>query len=64
MNNFTYYAPTKVLFGRGVEASVGAELAALGAKRVLVHFGGGSAVRSGLLAKVTASLANCAGTSL
>lgn len=57
MNNFTYFTPTKVLFGRGVEASVGAELAALGAKRVLVHFGGGSAVRSGLLAKVTASLA-------
>ena len=56
MNDFTYFAPTKVLFGRGVEASVGAELRALGAKRVLVHFGGGSAVRSGLLQKITDSL--------
>ncbi len=57
MKNFTYFAPTKVCFGRGVEASIGAELKALGAKRVLVHFGGGSCVKSGLLAKVTASLA-------
>ena len=40
MKNFTYFAPTKVLFGRGVEADIGTELKALGASRVLVHFGG------------------------
>ena len=56
MKNFTYFAPTKVLFGRGVEADIGTELKALGASRVLVHFGGGSCVKSGLLAKVTDSL--------
>ena len=56
MKNFTYFAPTKVLFGRDVEADVGTELKALGAKRVLVHFGGGSCVKSGLLAKITDSL--------
>lgn len=56
MKNFTYFAPTKVLFGRGVEADIGTELKALGASRVLVHFGGGSCVKSGLLAKVTGSL--------
>ena len=56
MKNFTYYAPTKVLFGRGVETDIGAELKALGAKRILVHFGGGSCMKSGLLAKVTDSL--------
>ncbi|MBQ8143372.1 MAG: iron-containing alcohol dehydrogenase [Butyricicoccus sp.] len=57
MKNFTYYAPTKVVFGRDVESGIGAELKALGAKRILVHFGGGSCVKSGLLAKVTDSLA-------
>ena len=57
MKNFTYCAPTKVVFGRDIEPQIGPELKALGATRVLVHFGGGSAVRAGLLAKVTASLA-------
>ena len=56
MKNFTNYAPTKVVFGRDVESGIGAELKALGAKRVLVHFGGGSCVKSGLLGKVTDSL--------
>ena len=56
MKNFTYFAPTKVVFGREAECSVGAELKALGASRVLVHFGGGSAVKSGLLGRVTDSL--------
>lgn len=56
MKNFNYYAPTKVVFGRDVESGIGAELKALGAKRILVHFGGGSCVKSGLLGKVTDSL--------
>ncbi|MBQ8585100.1 MAG: iron-containing alcohol dehydrogenase [Butyricicoccus sp.] len=56
MKNFTNYAPNKVVFGRDVESGIGAELKALGAKRVLVHFGGGSCVKSGLLGKVTDSL--------
>lgn len=56
MQNFTYCAPTKVVFGRGVEEQIGPELRARGASRVLVHFGGGSVKRNGLLDKVTASL--------
>ena len=56
MQNFTYCAPTKVIFGRGVESQIGTELRELGATRVLVHFGGGSVKKTGLLDKVTASL--------
>lgn len=56
MQNFTYCAPTKVIFGCGVESQIGTELRELGATRVLVHFGGGSVKRTGLLDKVTASL--------
>lgn len=56
MQNFTYCAPTKVIFGRGVESQIGTELRELGAARVLVHFGGGSVKKTGLLDKVIASL--------
>ena len=56
MQNFTYCAPPKVVFGRGVEEQIGPELRARGASRVLVHFGGGSVKKNGLLDKVTASL--------
>lgn len=56
MQNFTYCAPTKVIFGRGVESQIGTELRELGATRVLVHFGGGSVKKIGLLDKVIASL--------
>ena len=56
MNNFTYYAPTKVVFGKGVENTVGEELKALGATKVLIHYGGGSVIKSGLMDRVKASL--------
>lgn len=56
MQNFTYCAPTKVIFGRDIESQIGPELRELGATRVLVHFGGGSVKKNGLLDKVTASL--------
>ena len=56
MQNFTYCAPTKVVFGRGVEEQIGPELRARGASRVLVHFGGGSVKKNGLQEKVTSSL--------
>lgn len=56
MQNFTYCTPTKVIFGRGVESQIGTELRELGATRVLVHFGGGSVKKTGLLDKVIASL--------
>ena len=60
MNNFQYYAPTRVVFGRGTEEMTGELVRAFGGTRALVHYGGGSVVRSGLLARVLASL-ECAG---
>lgn len=56
MNNFNFYSPTKVIFGKGVETKVGAELKTWGATKVLIHYGGGSVIRSGLMATVEASL--------
>lgn len=56
MENFEFVSPTHFVFGCGAEEQVGEKLAAAGAKRVLVHFGGGSAVASGLIDRVGASL--------
>lgn len=56
MMDFTYYTPTKVVFGRGAEAKVGALVHEQHCQKVLVHYGSGSVVRSGLLARVTAAL--------
>ena len=58
MNNFTYWAPTRYNFGRGAENNVGREASNEGMTRVLLVYGGGSAVRSGLLARVKESLAD------
>lgn len=55
-NNFRYYAPTEVIFGRDVEMETGRQLARLGASHVLVVYGGNSARRSGLLDKILGSL--------
>ena len=56
MLNFNYYTPTRVVFGKGTVEQVGALAAQQGAHKVLVHFGGGSAVRSGLIDRVLQSL--------
>ena len=56
MYGFTYYSPTKVIFGKDTETQVGALLAQYGAKKVLIHYGGKSALRSGLIDRVKASL--------
>ena len=56
MNNFKYYTPTHVEFGRGVEEKAGELVKKFGGKKALVHFGGGSVKRSGLLDRVLASL--------
>ena len=56
MNNFVFCTPTKVIFGRGIESGIGKTLRDFGAHKVLLHYGGGSVKRSGLLDKVTASL--------
>jgi hypothetical protein len=55
MKNFEFLNPTKIIFGRGTEEKVGAEVAAY-SKNILLHFGGGSIKASGLYDRVTASL--------
>ena len=54
--DFTLYTPTKVVFGHRTEEKVGELVRAFGGSRVLIHYGGGSVVRSGLLDRVKASL--------
>ena len=52
MKNFNYYAPTQVAFGRNTESQVAELVKKYGGSKVLIHYGGQSAIRSGLLAKV------------
>ena len=56
MENFTFYSPTKFVFGKGTESQAGSLVKAFGGSKVLIHYGGGSVVRSGLLDRVKASL--------
>ncbi len=56
MNNFTFYAPTYFAFGKESEEKCGELVKRFGGTKVLIHFGGGSVVRSGLLGRVKASL--------
>ena len=56
MNHFDYYSPTRYIFGKDTEAEVGKLAKEAGAKKALLHFGGGSAEKSGLLSRVKASL--------
>lgn len=56
MENFTFYSPTYFVFGKKTEEEVGVYVKKFGGSRVLIHYGGGSAVRSGLLDRVKQSL--------
>lgn len=56
MDNFKFYSPTYFVFGKDEENSVGEYVKKFGGSKVLIHYGGGSVVRSGLLDKVKASL--------
>ena len=56
MENFTFYAPTYFSFGDGMEKDTGALVRRFGGNKVLLHYGGGSVRRSGVLDKVIASL--------
>ena len=56
MNDFNYYTPTRYVFGRGVESQTGELTRWMGVDRVLLVYGMGSVVRSGLLDRVKASL--------
>ena len=56
MENFQYYAPTKVVFGKGTENKAGQLVKEQNCRKVLIHYGSGSVKRSGLLDRIFASL--------
>ena len=56
MLNFTFYTPTRVVFGKDTEGQVGDLAKAYGANKVLLHYGGKSAEKSGLLGRVRLAL--------
>jgi alcohol dehydrogenase len=58
MENFTFYSPTYFAFGKDQENSVGELVKRFGGSKVLIHYGGGSVVRTGLLDRVKTSLAS------
>lgn len=56
MFNFKFYTPTKVVFGKDRESKVAELINEFGGKKVLIHYGGGSVIRSGLMQRVTDTL--------
>ena len=56
MNNFNFYSPTFFCFGKDTEKETGNLVKRFGGTKVLIHYGGGSVVRSGLLDRVRKSL--------
>ena len=56
MENFIYNTPTKIFFGKGQESKIGAIVASYGFKKVLVHYGKASVIKSGLLDRILKSL--------
>ena len=56
MENFNFYSPTYFAFGKDREADCGSLVKHFGGSKVLIHYGGGSVVRSGLLDRVKKSL--------
>ena len=57
MENFTYCNPTELVFGRGTQQTIGPRIAQLPQtpSKVMIIYGGGSAVRSGLLDQIVLS---------
>lgn len=56
MQSFEYCSPTKIFFGQDAHFKIAATIRDLGAKKVLLHYGGGSAEKTGVLARVRESL--------
>ncbi|MBP5227428.1 MAG: iron-containing alcohol dehydrogenase [Kiritimatiellae bacterium] len=56
MKDFDFWAPTYFAFGRGKEARAGELVRQFGGRKALIHYGGGSAIRSGLIDRVKVSL--------
>lgn len=53
MFSFKYFTPTKVVFGKETENQVADLIKEFGGKKVLIHYGGGSVIKTGLMKKVT-----------
>lgn len=58
MNNFTFHSPTEFVFGKGTENRTAELVKKYGGSRVLIVYGGGSVIRSGLLARVESVLSD------
>lgn len=56
MLNFEFCSPTKFVFGKGTEEKAGALIRQFGGSKVLIHYGSGSVIKSGLLDRVKKSL--------
>ena len=56
MNDFVYYTPTQVVFGRHSEEKLAELVSAAGAHKVLLHYGSGSVQRTGVLDRARQSL--------
>ena len=56
MIDFTYYSPTEIIFGKDCHMQAGERLRAMGAQKILLHYGGASIKRSGLYDQITAGL--------
>ena len=56
MQNFTFYSPTCFVFGKETEQQAGALVRRFSGTKALIHYGGGSVIRSGLLKRVTDTL--------
>ncbi len=56
MNNFTFWTPTKFVFGKDTENRTGQLVKEFAGRKTLILYGGGSVVRSGLLDRVKRSL--------
>lgn len=56
MNNFTFWTPTKFVFGKDTENRAGELVKEFSGKKLLIVYGGGSVIRSGLLDRVKGSL--------
>ena len=56
MLNFEYYTPTKIVFGKDSEKDVARLILEYSAKKILLHYGGGSVKKTGLLDRIKKAL--------
>lgn len=59
MENFEFYSPTRVYFGKGTQKSTGEYLKKYGVKKALIHYGSERVIKNGLMDEITASIKAC-----